>query len=136
MRETAFLDRLRGMIPGWKVRKLSGECFARSIGLKSDFFGDALIALRDDLEHDQRCARRIQLKGEKVYKRNEDGVRGIASGLMKIMFPNGQLTDTQFEYYCVRPAQRLRRLIWDQLQTLDAEYRQYESDIQYEILPD
>jgi ATP-dependent Lon protease len=136
MRETAFLDRLRGMIPGWKVRKLSGECFARSIGLKSDFFGDALIALRNDLEHDQRCARRIQLKGEKVYKRNEDGVRGIASGLMKIMFPNGQLTDTQFEYYCVRPAQRLRRLIWDQLQTLDAEYRQYESDIQYEILPD
>jgi len=136
MQETAFLDRLRGLIPGWKVRKLSGECFAHSIGLKSDFFGDALITLRDDLEQDQRCARRIQLKGEKVYKRNEDAVRGIASGLMKIMFPNGQVTDTQFEYYCVRPAQRLRMLIWDQLQTLDAEYRQFESEIDYEILPD
>jgi len=136
MQETAFLDRIKALIPGWKVRKLSSECFAHRVGLKSDFFGDALIALRDDLEHDQRCARRIQLKGEKVYKRNEDAVRSIASGLMKIMFPHGQLTDSQFEHYCVRPAQRLRQLIWEQLQTLDAEYRQYESIIQFEIRPE
>ena len=136
MQETAFLDRLRALVPGWKIRKLSGECFARSIGLKSDFFGDALVALRDDLDHDQRSTRRIQLKGEKVYKRNEDAVRSIASGLMKIMFPNGQLTDSQFEHYCVHPAQRLRQLIWEQLQMLDAEYRQYESNIQYEIQPE
>ena len=63
LRETAFLDRVKALIPGWRVRKLSGECFARGIGLKSDFFGDALLALRNDLEHDQRCARRIGLTG-------------------------------------------------------------------------
>jgi ATP-dependent Lon protease len=136
MRETAFLDRIKAFIPGWKIRKLSGECFARSNGLKSDFFGDALVALRNDLEHDQRCARRIQLKGDKKTKRNEDAVQSIASGLMKIMFPHGQITDMQFEHYCVRPAQRLRQLIWEQLQSLDAEYRQGESILQYEILPD
>jgi ATP-dependent Lon protease len=136
MQETAFLDRIKALIPGWKIRKLSSECFAQSIGLKSDFFGDALVALRDDLEHDQRCTRRIQLKGEQRYKRNEDAVRSIASGLMKIMFPHGQITDSQFEHYCVSPAQHLRQLIWEQLQALDAEYRQYEYNIQYEILPE
>ncbi|MCC6188627.1 MAG: BREX system Lon protease-like protein BrxL [Anaerolineales bacterium] len=136
LRETAFLDRLRGLIPGWEIRKLSGECFARGAGLKADFFGDALVALRNDLVHDQRAARRIELKGEKVYKRNEDAVRSIASGLLKILFPHGQVTDLEFEHYCVRPAQRLRQWIWDQLQMLDAEYRQYESDIRYEILPE
>jgi ATP-dependent Lon protease len=136
MQETAFLDRIKAFIPGWKIRKLSGECFARSNGLKSDFFGDALVALRNDLEHDQRCARRIQLKGDKKTKRNEDAVQSIASGLMKIMFPHGQITDMQFEHYCVRPAQRLRQLIWEQLQSLDAEYRQGESILQYEILPE
>jgi ATP-dependent Lon protease len=134
LRETAFLDRIKALVPGWKIRKLSSECFAYSIGLKSDFFGNALIALRDDLEHDQYCARRIQLKGDKRYKRNEDAVRSIASGLMKIMFPHGQLTDSQFEHYCVRPAQRMRQLIWEQLQALDAEYRQYAGEIEYEIL--
>jgi ATP-dependent Lon protease len=136
LQETAFLDRIRGLIPGWKLPKLSGECFARGVGLKSDFFGDALIALRNDLEHDQRCARRIQLKGKKVYKRNEDYVRAIASGLLKIMFPDGNVSDVEFDYYCVRPAKQLRQLIWEQLQILDAEYKQYERDIAYEIEPE
>jgi len=133
LQETAFLDRIRALIPGWKIRKLSGECFAQGAGLKSDFFGDALYALRDDLEHDQRIARRVQLIGSKVYKRNEDSVRSIATGLMKILFPHGELTDMELDRYCVRPAQRLRQYIWEQLQNLDAEYRQYESEIRYEI---
>jgi ATP-dependent Lon protease len=41
---------------------------------------------------------------------------------MKIMFPHGEATETEFEYYCVRPAKILRQYIWSQLQTLDAEY--------------
>jgi ATP-dependent Lon protease len=136
LQETAFLDRLRALIPGWRVRKLSGECFATGVGLKSDFFGDALLALRNDLEHDQYCQRRIELVGKQVYKRNEDSVRATASGLMKIMFPHGEISDGEFESYCVRPAARLRQNIWAQLQSLDAEYCQYEADIEYEIVPD
>ena len=136
LQETAFLDRLKALIPGWKIRKLSSDCFSLGIGLKSDFFGDALLALRNDLEPDQRCTRRIQLRGSKIYKRNEDAVRSIASGLLKILFPHGEITDLEFEYYCVRPARVLRQYIWSQLQALDAEYRQYESEIDYEILPD
>lgn len=136
LQETAFLDRLRGLIPGWQVRKLSGECFARGVGLKADFFGDALLALREDLEASQRCATRIQLKGNKLYKRNEDAVRALASGLLKLQFPHGEVSDAEFETYCVHPAVRLRQLIWDQLHTLDAEYRQYEENITCEVLPD
>jgi ATP-dependent Lon protease len=136
LRETAFLDRMRGVIPGWKIRKLSSECFAQSIGLKSDFFGDALMALRNDLEFDQRAARRVLLIGRKVYKRNEDSVRSIASGMLKILFPHGEVSDAEFEHYCVRPAQQLRQIVWNQLQLLDGEYRQYETDIRYEIAAD
>ncbi len=134
MQETAFLDRMRGIIPGWEISKLSGNSFANGSGLKSDFFGDALFALRNELEIDQYVSRRIQLIGTKVYKRNEDAVRSIASGLVKILFPHGEMTDHEFEFYCVRPAQRLRQLIWNQLQQLDGEYRQYESDIRYKLV--
>ncbi|MCA9975246.1 MAG: BREX system Lon protease-like protein BrxL, partial [Anaerolineales bacterium] len=134
LQETAFLDRIRALIPGWEIRKLSGECFARGVGLKSDFFGDALLALRDDLEHDQRAARRIELLGDRVYKRNEDAVHAIASGMMKILFPHGQVSRLEFEQYCVKPARNLRQLVWNQLQILDGEYRQYEELIRYQIL--
>jgi ATP-dependent Lon protease len=136
LQETAFLDRLRAIVPGWRIRKLSGECFAQGVGLKSDFFGDALLALRDDLDIDQYCARRIQLRGRKIYKRNEDAVIGIASGLMKILFPHRELTDSEFRAYCLEPAVSLRQRIWNELRILDGEYRQYESEIYYELLTD
>jgi ATP-dependent Lon protease len=126
LRETAFLDRIKGIIPGWETQKLTSRSFADSLGLKADFFGDALLALRDDLEADQYAARRIQLLGERPYKRNHEAVQSIASGMMKILFPHGQVSDHDFDRFCLKPAMRMRQLIWDQLYTLDAEYRQYE----------
>ena len=98
-----------------------------------DFFGDALLSFRDDLEIDQLCSRKVRLVGKK-YKRNDDYVQSIASGLMKILFPHGEVSNEDFEHYCVRPAKELRQFVWDQLLMLDAEYRQYSSDIEYEIL--
>lgn len=136
LQEPAFLDRIRGIIPGWQIQKLSNECFAVGVGLKADFFGDALLALRDDGEIDQRCARMIRLVGNKTYKRNEDAVQAIASGMMKLLFPNGQVSEEEFDHYCARPAMKLRQLVWDQLHALDAEYRQYESQLQYELAMD
>lgn len=136
LQETAFLDRLRGLIPGWHIRKLSSDCFASGMGLKSDFLGDVLFSLRNDLEHDQRCKQQIRLIGKKVYKRNEDALQFIASGLLKILFPGGAVSDEEFEYYCVRPAKMLRQYIWDQLYTLDSEYRQYEPEISYQVIPE
>jgi len=126
LRETAFLDRIKGIIPGWETQKLTSRSFADSLGLKADFFGDALLALRDDLEADQYAARRIELLGERPYRRNHEAVRSIASGMMKILFPHGHVSDQEFSEFCLKPAVRMRQLIWDQLYSLDAEYRQYE----------
>lgn len=55
--------------------------------------------------------------------------------MMKLLFPHGEVTDEDFAHYCIRPARQLRQLVWDQLQMLDAEYRQYDSKIEYELLP-
>jgi ATP-dependent Lon protease len=134
LQETAFLDRLRGIIPGWKVRKLGGSSFATSVGVKTDFFGDALLALRDDLYADQYCARRISLLGDRLYRRNEEAIRTISSGMMKILFPHGEVSNPDFRRYCVEPAVELRQLVWEQLYMLDAEYRQYEEWLGYELL--
>lgn len=130
LRETAFLDRIRGLIPGWRLRKLTADCFANTIGLKADFFGDALLCLRNELDIDAFCSRRIRLRGTKRYQRNEEAVRSLASGLMKIQFPHGEVTDEEFWQYCVEPAALLRQHVWEQIYTLDAEYRQYQERIE------
>jgi ATP-dependent Lon protease len=132
LQETAFLDRLRGLLPGWELPKLGSACFANSVGLKSDFFGDVLVALRDDLGPDQMCARRVRLCGEGGV-RNEFAVRSIASGLVKILFPDGDVDNDDFERWCVQPAVRLRQFVWDQLYALDAEYRQYDRVLTYTL---
>ncbi|MDT8898277.1 BREX system Lon protease-like protein BrxL [Thermanaerothrix sp. 4228-RoL] len=134
LQETAFIDRLRGILPGWKIRKLSSESFAQGIGLKSDFFGDALLALREDIIANEYVNRRLHLKGKKLYTRNEEAIRLIASGLMKLQFPHGEITTEEFEIFCVRPAIELRQLVWDQLYILDSEYRQYDEKLEYEII--
>jgi ATP-dependent Lon protease len=129
MQETAFLDRVKGILPGWSLPKLNNRSFAASSGLKADFFGDALIKLRDDLSADQYCVRRIKLKGTHTYRRNEESIASIASGMMKIMFPHGEVTDRDFWRYCVKPATALRQYVWNQLYQLDGEYRQYEATL-------
>ena len=127
MQETAFLDRVKGILPGWELPKLSSRSFAVSSGLKSDFFGDALVALRDDLSADQCCVRSIKLNGSNPYRRNEEAITSIASGMMKILFPHTVPCERDFWRFCVKPAIKLRQLVWDQLYQLDGEYRQYEA---------
>lgn len=126
LQETAFLDRIKGILPGWQIRKLGPDAFAHSVGLKADFFGDALIALREDLSIDQQVGQRVRLQGDKAYKRNQDAVQAIAAGMMKILFPHGEASDEEFAEHCVRPALQLRQLVWNQLYRLDAEYRQWD----------
>ena len=57
----------------------------------------------------------------------------MASGLMKIQFPNGNASDLDFRMYCLTPAIEYRQFIWDQLYHMDAEYRQYDRDLQYDL---
>jgi ATP-dependent Lon protease len=129
LRETAFIDRIKGLIPGWETRKLDINSFAKGVGLKTDFFGDTLIKLRDDIEFDQICNQKIEFIG-RGYKRNGDAVQSIASGMMKILFPDGIVSDEDFNTYCVRIGKKLRQGVWSQLHLLDGEYRQYEETIE------
>ncbi len=48
MRETAFLDRFREIIPGWEIAKFRQEMIANGVGLKADFFSDTLTAMRHE----------------------------------------------------------------------------------------
>ena len=130
LQETAFLDRIRGILPGWKIRKLSAASFASTLGLKTDFFGNALLAMRDELEEDQRVARDVSLRGQRVFTRNQESVRTLTSGLLKLLFPHGDYEESEFRVECLDVAVQLRQLVWDQLYQLDPEYRQFDYQIQ------
>ena len=133
LQETAFLDRLRGIIPGWELPKLSNRSLAQGMGLKADFFGDVMLDLREDISADQYVTRKVSMDGNSVYRRNEEALHSIASGMMKLLFPHGEVSDEEFCRYCVGPAKRLRQLVWDQMRQLDGEYRQYDAQLSYRL---
>lgn len=136
LQESAFIDRIRGLIPGWELPKLTSASFAQGIGLKADYFGNILIALRDDLSADSYCAEQVQLGG-RAYRRNEESVRALASGLMKLQFPHGEVSPEEFNTYCVQPAIKLRQGVWEQLYMLDGEYRgKFDRQITIESTPE
>ncbi len=133
LQETAFLDRIKALLPGWLIPKLTPSCFGQRVALKSDVFGEVLFALREDLEADQCVQNKVVLEVGNSYGRNVQAVRSIAAGLVKLLFPDLRMSDSEFYRLCVEPAVRLRQGIWSQLYELDAEYRQYDAEIRAEL---
>ncbi|MEH1892409.1 MAG: BREX system Lon protease-like protein BrxL [Nostoc sp.] len=122
--ETALLDRLSGIVPGWKIPKFQREMVASQVGLKMDFFGKVLLSLRQDnrfmfyVEQHTKFAKNVTI-------RDQNAILKSASGFLKILYPHLELTLMDFERDCLEPACKLRQAIRNSLYYLDEEFRQF-----------
>ena len=123
LRETAFIDRLHGLLPGWELPKIRRDSPACSLALKADYFGEILHRLRDDGSYDVYVESHARLIGPGAENmRNSKAIHRLTAGYLKLFFPDLRVTAKEFELYCLQPAIRLRLLICNQLSILDAEY--------------
>ena len=85
--DTAFIDRIHGIIPGWKIPKIkkSEVHLSKNYGFSVDYFSEILHELRK-LDFTPLIRSMVELN--KVTIRDEIGIYRIASGLAKILFPN------------------------------------------------
>jgi len=127
--ETAFLDRFAGIIPGWKIPKFNREMVASQIGLKMDFFGEALLSLRRDNRYLSYAQQHTKFTNNTASIRDQNAIHKSAAGFLKILYPHLNLTVIDYERDCLRPACQLRQSIRDSLYYLDDEFRQYGSSI-------
>lgn len=88
MKDTAFLDRIHGFIPGWELSRIkqSSIHLSNEFGLISDYFGEVLHRLRS-IDYRGYLANKIKFLDE-VELRDEKAILKIASGLIKLIFPN------------------------------------------------
>lgn len=128
MQETAFLDRFRGIIPGWKIPKFNQNCIASNIGLKADFFSDTLTSMRNDTRHDEWVRSQV-IFPENTSIRDQESIINTTSGLMKILYPNLEVNTDSFNNFCLQPAVQMRQIVRNQLWQLDAEYRQTDKSL-------
>lgn len=130
--ETAFLDRFIGIIPGWEIPKFQREMAARQMGLKMDFFGEALLTLRQDNRFLSYAKEHTQFQG--TFVRDQNAILKSAAGFLKILYPHLDLTLMDYQRDCLEPACQLRQYIRNSLYYLDDEFRKYGKKIYVESI--
>jgi ATP-dependent Lon protease len=130
--ETAFLDRFAGIVPGWEIPKFNREMSAYQVGLKMDFFGEALLGLRQDSRFVAYAQNHTKFN-HTVSIRDQDAILKSASGYLKLLYPHLNLTLADYERDCLKPACKLRQSIRNSLYYLDDEFRQYGREILVEV---
>jgi len=88
MRDSAFIDRIHGLIPGWELPKISQSKYhlSKSYGIASDYFAEALHSMRKE-SLAQLVSRHVEFS-DNFKIRDERAVKRMASGLIKLLFPN------------------------------------------------
>ncbi|MEI7989823.1 MAG: BREX system Lon protease-like protein BrxL [Chloroflexota bacterium] len=121
LRETAFLDRFSGLLPGWDLPRISKDTPSICLGLKGDIFGEILHMLRADISYRDFVKTNMHVENCDDM-RDSKNVESGATGLLKILFPDKQPSEQDFYHYCVNPAIEFRQRVRDELCKLDREY--------------
>lgn len=88
--DMAFLDRLHFYIPGWEVPKMRVEYFTDHYGFVVDYLAEALRELRKH-NFTESIDRHFSL-GSHLNARDVKAVRKTVSGLIKLIYPHGEMT--------------------------------------------
>lgn len=88
--DMAFLDRIHYYLPGWEVPKMRVEFFTDHYGFIVDYLAEALRELRKH-NYTEIIDRFFSL-GSHLNARDVKAVRKTVSGLVKIVYPHGEVT--------------------------------------------
>jgi ATP-dependent Lon protease len=88
--DMAFIDRMHFYLPGWEIPKMRNELFTEHYGFVVDYLAEALREMRKH-NFTEIIDRHFSL-GAHLNARDRKAVRKTVSGLMKILFPHGEIT--------------------------------------------
>lgn len=129
LRETAFIDRIHGVHPGWELPKFNSNMISRSVGFKADFFAEVLHMLRDRAGYLEYIKNNCSVDSDSI--RDKIAIWRLAAGLLKLLFPDLKVIKEELYEFCLKPALNLRQRIRNQLSLLDPEYKDLMISVDY-----
>jgi len=128
MQETAFIDRFHGVLPGWKLPRIEKKSLLSSgYVLRTDYLSEILYLLRNKAEYGDFVKSHLYSTGD---LRDVRAVEKISTGLLKLLYPDIEVSIENFEKYCVDTGKELRRLIREQMAIKDSEYKRGIAEIE------
>ncbi len=91
--DPAFLDRVHSYLPGWEVMKLRNEMFSDDYGFIVDYLAEILKHLRKE-DRTQEYSKYFELS-DTITTRDKTSITKTFSGLVKIIYPDGNYTEDQ-----------------------------------------
>lgn len=139
--DSAFFDRIHYYLPGWEIPKMRSELLTEKYGLITDCLAEFTRAMRRR-DYTHILDEYFRLNG-KFNKRDEIAVRKTMSGLLKLLFPNKNVSKEEIEWL-LKYAIEGRRRVKEQLKIMagiefaDVElgYLDYESGEQIVGVPE
>jgi len=127
----AFLDRMHMYIPGWEVRILKSSVFSNEYGFIVDYLAELLRELRK-ADYSVHLDGKIKLDGS-LTTRDKTAVRKSFSGLGKILYPHGEMTDPEL-LELLDFAIEGRKRVKDQLYIIDETFKAEPVEFKYTVL--
>jgi ATP-dependent Lon protease len=120
--DMAFIDRLHFYLPGWEIPQMRNDLFTDHYGFVVDYLAEALREMR---KHNfTEIIDRYFSMGAHLNARDRKAVRKTVSGLMKILFPHGEITQDELAEI-IELALEGRRRVKEQLKKMGSfEYHQ------------
>ncbi|MEM4570037.1 MAG: BREX system Lon protease-like protein BrxL [Desulfurococcaceae archaeon] len=117
MRDSALIDRIRGVIPGWELPKIGRARYhlSQGYGIALDYFSEVLHELRKESLVGE-VSKHVELLGN-VTIRDERAVKKIVSAFMKLLFPDLEFDKRELQVV-VQHAVELRQRVRDWLHKL------------------
>ncbi len=117
--DSAFLDRLHFYIPGWEVDIIRGEMFSSGYGFVVDYLAEVLKTLRN-YDYSNVYNQYFTLSSE-ISTRDKEGIHKTFSGLIKLIFPNGEATKEEIEEI-LKFSMEGRKRVKDQIIRIDSTF--------------
>ena len=93
--DSAFFDRMHYYLPGWEVPKMRPEFFTNEYGFITDYLSEFLREMRKRNFSDS--IDKYYKLGNNLNKRDTIAVRKTVSGMVKLLYPNGEFTKEELE---------------------------------------
>ena len=124
----AFLDRIHLYNPGWEIKMLKKNSFSKGYGLITDYIAAVLHAMRND---DRTAVLNDYAKFDgSLSERDHLAIRKTFSGMMKLLYPDGKMTD-QEAYELIDFAAESRKRVKDQLYVIDETFKAEPAHFKY-----
>lgn len=108
MQDLALLDRIHAFLPGWELPKMHSQFIGKNYGFVVDYLAEVFRGLRElPVAH---ILDRHFRPGSSLNRRDEKAVRRTASGLVKLLHPDEEVSRDEIEEYLIFAMEGRRRV--------------------------